>query len=551
MEVILPQLTSMKISKWWIIGGVTVLGIALAILVAEHFLKNSIKEKLQIQTTYGDTLRISKVDLGLLRGWIDINDLVIRWNLKPQDTAQQNLTYLIQGKIGKVQLEGLSFFSYLFKNQIRINRIAIDSSSLDLHLLETAGKHQGKQSDRGPGENDLTIYVKGMEIEPSRIRYFFKEEQEPRFEVAELSLNIDGFQYPQTTDSSEFINHFNWRAENLRYTPSIRSSDLLVSRSSGDSRDSSLQFSHLRLHPRYSKAEYSQHLQHKDSRVDIVVAEGRMTGVEWQQLFSEKAIRARKLQLDSCVIEVYEDSRLPVDETRYKSLYQEKLLKTAFGVTVDTTQFRHGALTYEMRPDAPEATTGFLNFLDLDATLLNLTNDRSRIAERPLLRAQIDTRVNGHSELKAYFTFDLSDPDYAYSYSGEMRGFDLSQFNTMLMQTSQMKIAEGEMQKLSYRVNADKRLARGEMRMDYSGLKIEWLEQHNRLAALAQKIVMREQNPKNGNYRVGQIYHLREPHRSFWNCYLKSLLSGLNSTAMPNLFLPEELDAKKEKIEKK
>lgn len=538
------QATSMKMKKWWIIGLITLIGIAVAIFLAEHFLKKRIKQELQIQTTYGDTLRISKVNLGLIRGWVDINDLVIRWNLPSGDTSQESYTYLIRGEIGKIRLEGLSFSKYLFSRQIVINKLLIDSSAIDMHLLETTPDYpveRDTQSDQG-----LNIQVNAMEIAPSRIRYFSKKRENPVLEVQAMSLQVGAFRYPQDPGSSQYVKQLDWRAEQLRYTPSLESSDLLVALIEGDSRDSTLNFSGFRFLPKYSKEAYSRHLEHKDSRVDIAVASGKMDGIDWQSLLNRGEVRARHLQMDSCFIEVYEDSRLPVDETRYKSLYQEKLLKSPLVMAVDTTTFRNGQITYEMRPEGPEATIGYLKFLNLEATITNITNDQHRISKQPLLQAKINTEVNGESELNAYFTFDLSNPDYAYSYSGNMRGFDLREFNTILMETSRMKITEGRMQQLSYQVDANNHLSRGEMRIDYSDLKIDWQEDHNRLAALAQKVMMREQNPKNDNYRVGQIYHEREPYRSFWSCYLKSLLSGLKSTAMPNLFLPEELDAIKE-----
>lgn len=539
----------MKINKWWIFGLGLVALIAMAIFLGEVYLKKRIQEEFQIQTIHGDTLQVSSVDLGLLRGWVDFNDLVIRWNIGTRDTSRKSSTYLVQGEIGKVQLKGLSFSQYLFNDRIRIKKLLIDSSTLDLHLLDLIPETETPAPDTSAkSENDLVINIQGIEIAPSRIRYFVKEEKEPRFQVEAMSLEVQEFCYPQPSDSSNFINHFNWEARELRYSRSEQFSDLLVARSSGSSNDNSLHFSHLHFRPRYSKAEYSQYLKHKDSRVDVVVKKGKMQGLDWFSLLTKENLVAKKFFLDSCLIEIYEDSRLPVDETRYKSLYPEKLLQATIGISVDTVQFTQGELTYEMRPDKPDPTLGYLKFLDLNATIANITNDSDRIATQPLLRTKVNTRVNGESELKAYFTFDLSDPNYAYSYSGDMHGFDLTQFNTILMETSKMKIAEGKMQHLAFQVEADKQLSQGEMRIDYSGLKIEWQEEHNKLAALAQKVLMREQNPKNDNYRVGQIYHIREPYRSFWNSYLKSLLSGLNSTAMPNLFLPKELDAKKEKM---
>ncbi|MCB0376776.1 MAG: hypothetical protein KDD04_12735, partial [Sinomicrobium sp.] len=129
---------SMKKRKWWLIG----LGlIALPLIAAwstEAYLKKRIKKELQVQTARGDTLYISKVDLGLFGGWMDINDLVIRWNIERTASAAPPATYLIQGRIGKIELRGLSFFQYLLHHRIFIRELFVDSSSLDLFLLKGA-----------------------------------------------------------------------------------------------------------------------------------------------------------------------------------------------------------------------------------------------------------------------------------------------------------------------------------------------------------------------------------------------------------------------------
>lgn len=537
----------MKIHRGWIVGLVIIALVGIGVFVAEMYLKKRIKQELQIQTASGDTLQISRVDLGLLGGWIDINDLSIRWNIPGADSTKEKLTYLIKGNIGKVQLKGLSYSKYLFQNTIHVNELLIDSSDLDFHLLKITNAEDAPSSDYFSGSNTLAISISGIKLAPSSIRYFKGENQGPEFEVGELGLELEGFRYPKDTASQHFIRHFKWSAKDLRYSQAAQFSDLIVAECSGSSADSTFTFAGFRFLPRYSKAEYSRHLKHQDSRVDVVVSKGRMEGLDWLKLATAGRINIRNFVLDTCRIEVYEDSRLPVDESRYKSLYAEKLLGADIGISVDSVEVRNGHLLYEMRPKLPEANIGYLKFLNLNATITNITNDSQRIARDPLLRTKVNTVVNGESELQAYFTFDLSSPDFAFNYTGDMHQFDLPQFNTILMETSRMKIVAGKMQRLAFEVAADNRLATGEMKIEYDGLKIEWQEQHNALAALAQKVIMREQNPKNGSYRIGKIYFERQPYRSFWNFYLKSLLSGLTSTALPNLFLPEELDARKEK----
>lgn len=537
----------MKKRKKWLIGlGVLILLAAAGIWGAERYLKERIREELQVQTAYGDTLRISKVDLGLLGGWMNINDLVIRWNIDQQQSPDQPTTILIQGQIGKIELKGLSFFKYLTQRKIFIRELVIQPSSLDLHHLNKA-RNKLPPVDSSKKDNSLFIDIAGIRIKPSKLRYYKNGEKEADLEIGRLSVDMDGFHYPQVEEDSKLIKFLSWSAEELRYGQPEQFSDLLVGKAGGNSTDSSFLFSELRFLPRYSKADYSRLLKHKNSRVDIVVSRGSFQGMNWVDLLTTGKLRARSFDMDSCIIEVYEDSNLPVNENRYKSLYQEKLLATEMGIEVDTVRVNSGRLRYEIKPKAPGGELGYLEFRNLNATMTHVTNDSTAIARDPLLRVNINSVLNGESKLTTYFTFDLSSPTAAFDYSGEMHGFDLPKFNTILMETSRMKIAQGQMQRMAFQVHADKQLAQGEMRIDFSDLKIEWLEQHNRLAALAQKVIMLEQNPKNGKYRVGQIYFERLPYRSFWNYYVKSLLSGLNSTAVPNIFLPKELESKKEK----
>lgn len=535
----------MKINTWWKYILVAVLAIGIAIWGAEQYLKQKIREELQIETVSGDTLQVNHVDLGLIGGWIDINDLVIRWNIGEGEQAEEQLTYVVKGEVGKVQVKGLSFMQYLLRGNIRIRQLLIDSSSLDLLLLQTI-EVPARKDESSPTNSDLVIDIGGIKLAPSSIRYFEDLQSPPSLEIGALNLDIKGFRYPKDSTRQTLLEAGRWAIDDLRYGSPDQFSDLFVRRAEGQLIDSLLTFHDLHFKPRYSKEVYSQKLKNKDSRIDLAVAKGQMSGLDWQALLNTGALQARMFQIDSCRIAVYEDSRLPVDETRYKSLYQEKLMDLDMAVRLDSLKL-NGRLIYEVRPKKSTADLGFLDFQELEAIMINITNDSARIAVAPLLQVAIKTVLNGESQLDTYFTFDLTDPNYGFTYNGSMHQFDLSKFNTILSETAKMSITEGMMQRLQFEVDADNTVARGELKIDYSDLQIEWLENHNRLAALAQKVVMLESNPRNGKYRVGQVYFERLPGRSFWNYYVKSLLSGLNSTAMPNLFLPEELDSRKEK----
>jgi hypothetical protein len=536
----------MKKKPWWIYVLIVFISAAVVIWGAEQYLKKKIRQELQIQTVRGDTLQVNQVNLGLIGGWVDINDLLIRWNIGGEDGAKERLTYVMRGEVGKVQIKGLSFLQYILRGKIQIRQLLIDSSQLDLFLIRKAPLDTDAEPDSDQAAS-LTVDIAGIALAPSRIRYFESRDLPPSLEVGGLGLDIQGFRYPQDSLDRNFLQEGNFTAQDVRFGRPDYFSDLFLHRLVGSVTDSSLHFRQLHFLPRFSKEEYSRHLKNQDSRVDITVAEGRLQGINWRGLLNAGDLQVRTFEMDSCNIQVYEDSRLPIDETRYKSLYQEKLLKLDLAITLDSLLVRNGNLNYEIRPKEAVADLGYLDFRSLQATITNITNDSQRITYQPLLKASIQTVLNGESRLNTYFTFDLSSDQYAYTYSGEMHGFDLSRFNTMLSETSKMSITEGIMQQMKFEVEADNQVARGEMHMDYSDLKIEWLDKHNRLAALAQKIVMRESNPRNGNYRIGQIYFERLPSRSFWNYYVKSLLSGLNSIAMPNLLLPEELDSRKEK----
>lgn len=538
----------MKFTRWGIVAVILIAAIAASVLIAEHMLERRLEKALRIETPWGDTLGFSRVNFGLLGGRIDMNDLRVRWNVPQEGDSLEQMYYYIKGEIGKVELLGLSYLNYLLNDQITVREVRVDSSRLVLRpIRDTIDR---RQDTTALAEQTYTINIGGIEIQPSYIAYYEENAERPTLEVQALGMHLEGFHYPQDTASLFPISHFHCSIDGLRYGRPEQLSDLLIAHARGSLQDSSFTFTDLQLQPRYSRDEYSRRLRYKSSRLDIDVATGRFSGLDWIALLMDGQLRSRKFTFDSCRLEAYEDARLPRDEYTHKPLYQEKLSVAPINIHVDSVEVRHASVRYLVRPADLQQQEGFIDFLNFNAVITNITNDSLMILQQPLMRAQVATDLNGESRLGVDFTFDLSSPTHAFDFAGRMYGFDLPRFNTMLRQTSRMAITRGVMDRMEFNARADGTVARGEMRIDYRDLEIEWLKDHSLFAALAQKVVMREANPKKDVYRVGQIFYRRDPTRSFWNYFMQSVLSGLTSTAMPNIVLPDELDSIKEKRKK-
>ena len=140
--------------------------------------------------------------------------------------------------------------------------------------------------------------------------------------------------------------------------------------------------------------------------------------------------------------------------------------------------------------------------------------------------------------LNANFTLMLGDPGGNFSISGTGGSIPGTSLNVLSEPMGPVRIRQGDLQKLDFKLKGDNTHATGALTLLYSDLKLDLLEQggdgsfnKKRFTSILANKMIDDANPLEGEaVRTAGVNHQRDVTRSFYNLIWKSLLSGINAT---------------------
>jgi hypothetical protein len=285
--------------------------------------------------------------------------------------------------------------------------------------------------------------------------------------------------------------------------------------------------------------------------IDATIPEVNISGISWF-VYPRPALMIDRITT-IFYMNLYRDKRYPFREVKDKKLPSHLLQSLPFELMVDTILVKKSYVKYEEHPEEGDAP-GNIFFDDLYATIHHLNNN-------PMLRQPITmttmARFMGNGNLNAHFTFPF-DTTAPYTVSGALENMPLALMNPMLIPAAKAKIERGRMKKLSFDFSYTPEGSSGEVMLNYDDLKILTLREtgkdeekvsHLKTLLLNTFIIKKNMNEDmEADERTGKIDFARDPLRSVFNLWWKSILSGVKSAYnLDNL--PLTGNAKKEKEE--
>ena len=260
--------------------------------------------------------------------------------------------------------------------------------------------------------------------------------------------------------------------------------------------------------------------------------------VNFLNIINKGALSAKSLNIYNPEISVFRDKRIPFPEWQRRPLPQTTLRELGFTVNIDTINLINGYINYQEHPEKAYST-GEVFFTDLNATILNLTNDSIRTLTYSKTNIEASANVFGKGKVKAAFLFDLKNMDNIHTYGIELDSMDLSEFNRILIPSASVQIASGHNNKIIMNARANETYSYGEMKFYYDDLKIQLLNREtetpkglgNALGSFfANTFIIKTNNPRNFFLRKGDIFFERDEKRAIFNYWTKTFLSGVVSS---------------------
>ena len=287
-----------------------------------------------------------------------------------------------------------------------------------------------------------------------------------------------------------------------------------------------------RAKPVLGKVEYMRFIGKQYDYIDALLPELRISGINWFA-YPRPALMVDQVTTQF-YINLYRDKRFPFREVNDKKLPSHMLQRLPFELNVDTLLVKKSYVRYEEHPEDGDAP-GSVFFDDLYATIRHLHNI-PRFQQNTTMNAL--ARFMGNGKLDAYFTFPY-DTTARYTVSGSLENMSLSLVNSMLVPAAKAKIERGLMKKLSFDFSYTPAGSTGEVMLDYDDLKVLTLrtganneQKVSQIKTLLLNTFIIKTNMNEDmeeDKRTGTISFERDPLRSVFNLWWKSILSGVKS----------------------
>lgn len=294
----------------------------------------------------------------------------------------------------------------------------------------------------------------------------------------------------------------------------------------------------LQLIPKYDRREFSIRTGVITDRFELDVNRIEVGGFDFPAFLRTAAIKATSVHAIHPDFRVYKDMRWPFPVGKRPDMPQTTLRELSFPFHLDTVLVSDGSILFEQRV-AKTTNLARFSLTHMDADIFTITNDPLFVAQGATTQLAAHMYVMDKAELDVNISMPLGDTANYHTFKGALGPMPADSLNPILEPIAFLTIKSGDIQKIDWNFEANNQSSRGKMRFHYNDLKVSLLNKKEGKkqgfggflgSTLANTFVVRRNNPTLRIMRVGRIAFDREINKAFITYWIKSVVSGMQSS---------------------
>ncbi|WP_156305333.1 AsmA family protein [Sphingobacterium endophyticum] len=540
-------------SKKWKIWIAILIAFTLLITAALYFISYKLEPMLDKKLKEGIakasnglySLTYSDLNLDLTQGNIRLenlnlqNDSTVYLQL---DKAEKAPNALFEATAQQLSINGVSLWGILINKRIEISDIGLDSLKGKVVLNERS--YNNKKESKDP-YSIIKESFKSLEIQKFRaermqivMQDHSKQGNKPKI-VKGIDLAMENFLIDENSgnDSTRFlyskdlsihIPEFKTTLDGAPYSLGFK--ELKFSAKDKDTRISKLE-----LLPTIDLESFAKRDKLNKPRMELSLDSVWLTGIDIQKLWKEKRLLADSAHISKGQFDLAKDKRYQLENvSKIGQSPAQQLMKVNQTFSIKTVKVNGIDLSYAQISDK-YARQGKIDFKNIRGTLKNVTNDKALLRRNKDMTADLVGNVYGKGTLSAFFTFDMLSKAGDFSYKGGLTAMTVSPYNRILEPLLNIRLAEGNIEKITFDMHGNDAKNWGKFTFDYNRLKVDVLKDPEKgpgkkgiLSFIANRFFINDSNPDaNGKYHVAQVEYNRVPEHPFFKVIWKSLLQGI------------------------
>ena len=352
-----------------------------------------------------------------------------------------------------------------------------------------------------------------------------------KFNAADIQKLHSGTNVKNLISSSSWklaADGFSFMTENNRYRISVGAFDI-------NNFNSSMRLKNFSVKPLFTEASFSKSLNRQADLYNLEFNNIELSGIDTRLLIISQRLEAVTASLQP-VVKIYRDRTIAEEMSSKVGKYPHQMLQNIkFPFSVKKMVIKNGMVAYTEKADVSKKT-GTVFFKNINGTLSNVTNIKDLISKNNLLLLDATASFMGVSKTHTIWKLPLNSSNGSFDVSGTAGGFDAVALNPLIEPLGMASIKKGQVNKLTFNLTGNDRLAKGSATLLYEDLKIELLKNDSNdvkkkgFQSMLANVLMKDRNPQNGVTRTGEIDYQRDISKSFFNLMWKSIFSGVKKT---------------------
>lgn len=539
----------------WIIGIVVILSIVLGGIVwyfSMHWkpiIDQKFKDLVMASTDSLYTVDYDDLDINLALGDVTVKNLVLKSDsnvYRQLEGVRKAPDNRFQIEVSKLKFRNFSIRDMLMNKELYLKNVVLDTPVI--HMIneyhsynDTASTEKSKPLYDKIKNSLKRIKIDGIAMNGVNFKYSQRQKNiNQDFEIKKVNVKIQDVLVDSTSisDATRFyhtkmvdieVPGFTYKTPDGFYKVDFDKLKI-------NTKERNILLTKVAYQPLLNKSAYYKAKGKGGSYVVMKFDTVRFESFDFNKLLRDKKIYAAKAQLKDGILDIYADKHYkatPLNKIGKSPHQALQHMKTQ--LAFDTLLLQNAHISYS-ELSGKFNQVGKITFDKSYATITNMTNDATRLAQNKWMHVDFLTQVMNSGKLHVLFDFDMTSTKGFHRYKGTLGAMQAPAFNQILRPLLNVEIASGNIKKIAFDIEANDYRNWGQLKFDYDNLKVNILEKNpdgthknkSLVSLLINELLVNGSNPNlSGEYIIGKVNWHRNPNHTFFKTVWQSLLDGI------------------------
>ncbi len=439
-----------------------------------------------------------------------------------------------------ITFKGLSTSSFILQQQFSAESLSCNGGLITIY---TKGENGEKKTGSGQFSTELFDAMQVGSIQLGNSKVIFINSSAPEkapLVLNDVRFNVTGpLRINEDSNINNIISNAQWQLQCSGFSVltkdgqyKISVSDIRINNATAEAA-----IGKLLVTPLLSEDAFMKRRSVQGDRYDLKFNNVRLQQMDFKKLLAENKVEIGAVSLQPQLY-IYNDRTLPYDTSSKVGKYPNQALqRLGIHIYIKKLNVVNGSIVYKERGHVSEQT-GTVQFDKVNATLSNITNIAERIQANSILNVQADANFLNSAALKTKWELPLNAGNASFNVSGQMGTMPAPNLNGVTQALGMTTVKDGTINSLNFNFTGNDYNSTGKTVFLYKDLHVEVLKKgasgelkEKELTSFFANLLIKNNNPQNGDLREGNIAFKRDITKSFFNFLWKSVFDGVKHTA--------------------